>query len=154
MEDNKAQIPADLADLLTTDRIGHVSSIRDDGSIATHLMWIDFDGEYVLTSSPVGSQKGDNWRANPNASVSVVDDDDDWRALVVRGRVVAIRPDDNLEFIDRMSFRYLGVPYRRRDAAREIFVIAFDYVHATRGGWAKKKEERKADASAPSDANA
>ena len=142
MTDEKL-IPEDLTYLLTTDRIGHVSSIRPDGTIATHLMWVDFDGSNVLTSSPVGSKKGENWRANPNASVSVVDDDDDWRALVIRGRVVDIRPDTDLEFIDKMSNAYLGMPYRRRDHPREIFVIAPDHVDATHGGWAKRSERKR-----------
>ena len=142
MDNGEQRIPDDLADLLTSDRIGHVSSIRPDGSIATHLMWIDFDGDNVLTSSPIGSRKGENWRANPNVSVSVVDDDDDWRALVIRGRIVEIRPDTDLEFIDKMSNRYLGLPYRRRDSAREIFVIAPEYVKATRGGWAKRSDRK------------
>ncbi len=37
-------IPDDLLDLVTIDRIGHASFIRLDGSIVTHLMWIDWDG--------------------------------------------------------------------------------------------------------------
>ena len=132
-------IPDDLVDLLTTNHVGHVSSVRPDGSIATHLMWIDWDGEHVLTSSPVGSQKGRNWRANANASVSVVDHGDDWRSLIVRGRVTEFRPDVGLVFIDRMSERYLGMPYRRRGYEREIFVITPDHVSISRGGWAPRR---------------
>jgi PPOX class probable F420-dependent enzyme len=141
-DNDPTRIPDDLADLLTTDRIGHVATLRPDGAIATHLMWIDYDGRHVLTSSPVGSKKGENLRANPHITVSVVDDDDDWRALIVRGRVVDIRPDLNLEFIDKMSYRYLGMPYRRRNYEREIFVIEPEHVSATRGGWAKKSDKK------------
>jgi PPOX class probable F420-dependent enzyme len=126
-------IPQDLAYLLTSDRIGHVSSLRPDGSIATHLMWIDWDGDHVLTSSPVGSRKGQNWRHNPQVSVSVVDASDPWRYVIVRGRVTDIRPDEDLGFIDKMSLRYVGAPYFRRGSAREIFVITPDHVRASRG---------------------
>ncbi len=126
-------IPHDLLDLLTTDRLGHVVSIRPDGAIATHLMWIDWDGEHVLTSSPVGSRKGQNWRLNPQASVSVVDRNDPWRYLIIRGRVTEIRPDVDLAFIDKMSVRYAGVTYFRRQSEREIFVITPDHVRASSG---------------------
>jgi PPOX class probable F420-dependent enzyme len=139
MDDNPPTIPEDLTDLFTTDHIGSVSSIRPDGAIATYLMWVDWDGTHVLTSSPVGSHKGANWRANPQASVSVVDHYDDWRNLVVRGRVTDIRPDVNLEFIDRMSLRYTGGPYRRRGTEREVFVITPDHISASRGGWAPRR---------------
>jgi PPOX class probable F420-dependent enzyme len=132
-----ATVPDDLLDLLTSDRIGHVSSLRRDGSIAQHLMWIDWDGEHVLTSSPVGSRKGANWRRDPHVTLSVVDRDDPWRLLVIRGRVTDTRPDEGLAFIDKMSLRYTGQPYRRRDMAREVFVITPEHVTAMRGrsGW-------------------
>ena len=139
MDENLRTVPDDLLDLLTTDHIGNVSAIRPDGSIATYLMWVEWDGEHVLTSSPADSVKGRNWRANPNVSVAVVDHYDDWRYIVVRGRVTDIRPDTNLEFIDRMSERYVGGPYGRRGVEREIFVITADHVAAASGGWAPRR---------------
>ncbi|HEY5488833.1 MAG TPA: pyridoxamine 5'-phosphate oxidase family protein [Candidatus Limnocylindrales bacterium] len=142
MDEKPALVPDELVYLLTTDHIGHVGAIRADGSLAAYLMWIDWDGEHVLTSSPVGSRKGRNWRANPQISVSVVDHDDDWRFLTIRGRVTDIHPDVGLEFIDRMSRRYLGSLYRRRDFEREIFVTTVDHVVAGRGGWAPRRDQR------------
>jgi len=139
MSDEHTTVPEDLVYLLTTDHIGAVSAIRADGTIATHTMWIDWDGEHVLTSSPVGSKKARNWRANPQVSVAVVDHFDDWRFLIIRGRVVDFRPDADLEFIDRMSVRYTGAPYRRREHPREVFVIAPEHVRSGRGGWLPKR---------------
>ena len=139
MDDPRLTIPEDLLYLLTIDHVGSVSSLRHDGSIATHLMWIDWDNRHVLTSSPVGSRKGANWRANPQASVSVADHYDDWRFVIVRGRVVDIHPDVDLEFIDRMSMRYTGATYRRRENPREVFVIEPDYVRTGQGGWLPKR---------------
>ena len=133
MTDGRPTIPDDLVYLLTSDRPGHLSAIRADGTIASHLMWIDWDGEHVLTSSPMGSVKGRNWRRNPQVAMSVVDAEDPWRFVIVRGRVTDIRPDIDLAFIDKMSQRYLGVPYRRRDYPREVFEITPDYIHASPG---------------------
>jgi len=96
-------------------------------------MWIDWDGEHLLTSSPLGSRKGQNWRANPQAAISVVAADDPWRFVLIRGRVTSIRPDQDLAFIDKMSLRYTGQPYRRRDAPREVFEITPDYIRASGG---------------------
>ena len=125
-------VPDDLVDLLTTDRIGHVAANRADGSIAMYLMWVDWDGEHVLTSSPMGSRKGDHWRRDPNVTLSVVALNDQWRYLIIRGRVTEIRPDENLEFINRMSQRYTGGPYVR-NSPREVFVITPDYIRPSRG---------------------
>ena len=128
-----ATIPEELTDLLTTDVVGHVSAKRRDGSIAQYLMWVDWDGEHVLTSSPVGSRKAANWARDPHVTLSVVDHGDPWRYLIIRGRVAATRPDEGLAFIDRMSERYTGQPYRFRDRPREIFVIEPDHVIARTG---------------------
>lgn len=138
-DDKSLSIPDDLLDLVTTDRVGIVSSIRADGSIATYTMWIDWDGEHVLTSSPIGSSKGRNWRRNPQASVAVVDRDDAWRFVIIRGPVTEIRPDVGLEFIDRMSLRYVGAPYFRRHVEREIFVITPDSIRTGKGGWGRRR---------------
>jgi len=126
-------IPEDLIDLLTTNVLGHVSALRREGTIATYLMWVDYDGEHVLTSSMVGSRKAANWKRNPQVAISVVDRSDDWRFLIIRGRVVATRPDEGLAFIDKMSMHYTGGPYGFRGKPREIFVIEPDYVRASRG---------------------
>jgi|SRR5687768_13538752 len=125
--------PDELAYLFDSDRLGHVTSVRPDGSIAAYLMWVDRDGEHVLTSSPIGSRKAANWRRDPHTSVTVVDAADPWRYVIVRGRVTDIRRDKGLAFIDKMSLRYTGAPYRRRGYEREIFVITPEHVRASVG---------------------
>jgi len=126
-------IPPELADVLTGSALGHVSAIRPDGGVAHYVMWIDFDGEHVLTSSMVGSRKGAHWRRDARVTVSVVDRSDDWRYVIVRGRVVEFRPDEGLDFIDKMALRYTGAPYRFRQAPREVFVIEPEHVVASTG---------------------
>jgi len=126
-------IPVDLTDLLTTNVVGHISALRRDGTMAHYLMWVDHDGEHVLTSSMVGSRKAANWGRDPHLTLSVVDRDDDWRFLIIRGRVVDTRPDEGLAFIDKMSLRYTGQPYGFRERAREVFVIEPDHVISSRG---------------------
>ncbi|MGH2358275.1 MAG: pyridoxamine 5'-phosphate oxidase family protein [Candidatus Limnocylindria bacterium] len=126
-------IPEDLVYLLTTNVLAHVSALRRDGSMAQYLMWVDYDGQHVLTSSFVGSRKARNWSRDPRVTLSVVDKSDDWRFLIIRGRTIGTRPDEGLAFIDKMSMRYTAGPYRRRDAEREIFMIEPDWVRASRG---------------------
>jgi PPOX class probable F420-dependent enzyme len=131
--DERASIPSDMAYLLTSDVVATVAAHRGDGSIAQYQMWVDYDGEHVLVSSAVGSQKARNWARDPNVTLSVVDHADPWRFLVIRGRVVGTEPDTDLTYIDRTSMRYVGTPYRRRNLEREIFLIQPDRVLVRRG---------------------
>jgi PPOX class probable F420-dependent enzyme len=126
-------IPDELTYLLTTDLPGHVSYVAPDGSVRIVILWIDYDGEHVLTSSPLGSFKGRVWRKNPRVAVSVADKQNMWRFVSISGRVTEIKPDTGLEFIDKLSRRYTGVEYRRRNVEREIFVITPDRIRASTG---------------------
>jgi len=128
-------VPEELIYLLTTNVPAHVSLVEADGSVVSHVMWIDFDGEHLLTSSPKESYKSRAWRARPQVAVSVVDPADAWRRLSISGRVTEIRDDEGLAFINKMSQRYTGSPYPR-PGAREVFVITPDKVRAFTGrGW-------------------
>lgn len=125
--------PEELTYLLTTDRPAHVSFIAPDGTLRLAIMWLDYDGEHVLTSSPLGSFKGRVWRKNPQVALSVADKENMWRFLAISGRVTEIRPDTGLAFIDKLSQRYTGQEYRRRNFEREIFVITPDRIRASTG---------------------
>jgi PPOX class probable F420-dependent enzyme len=126
-------IPDELTYLLTTDLPGHVAFLAPNGSVRIVIMWVDYDGEHILTSSRIGSFKARAWRKDPHAAVSVVDKQDMWRFVRMRGRVTDIKPDTNLAYIDKLSRRYTGQDYRFRDFAREIFVITPDRITASTG---------------------
>jgi len=126
-------IPEALRDLFDEPALAHVSYVNRKGQIVTYPMWVDFDGEHLVVSSPAGSRKGKALRERPQVAVSIVSTKNPWHWLSVSGRVVDIQPDDNLEFIDRMSRKYTGSDYQRR-TPREIFKIAIDRVSSS-GEW-------------------
>lgn len=127
------QVPAEMVDLLTGSTLGHVTVQTPKGALASHVMWVDYEDGRVLTSSRIGSAKGKALRADPRVSVSVVDGANPWRWVTVSGRVVEIRPDTDLAFIDKMSRRYTGRDYTMRDMEREVFVIEPDRVRSSAG---------------------
>lgn len=127
------RVPAELVDLLTGSTLGHVSVVTPKGALVSHIMWVDYEGGRVLTSSRVGSAKGKALRADARVSISVVDAANPWRWVSVSGRVVEIVPDTNLAFIDKMSRRYTGRDYMVRDMAREVFVIEPERVRSSTG---------------------
>src|ERR1035437_3300115 len=81
------EIPEELAYLLRTKVVAHMSLTEADGSLVTHVMWADYDGEHILTSSPTESYKSRALRQRPNIAVSVVDPADPWRRLSISGQI-------------------------------------------------------------------
>jgi len=120
-------IPDALRDLFQEPALAHVSYISARAQIVTWPMWVDVDEDHLLISSPVGSRKGKSFRERPQVAISIVSAKNPWHWLSASGRVVDFRPDDNLEFIDRMSRKYTGSDYQRR-SPREIFTVAIDRV--------------------------
>ena len=125
-------VPEQLLDLVTTNIVGSLAYVRGDGLLAIVQVWIDWDGEHILASSPKGSYKGRVLRQRPQAAVSAVDPRDPWRFLNVSGHVIDIHEDEGLTFINRLAQRYMGGPYART-GEREIFVIALDRIAASEG---------------------
>ena len=129
-------IPDELRDLFQEPALAHVSYFNKKGQIVTFPMWVDFNGEHILVSSPIGSKKGKALRERPQVAVSIVSNDNRWHWLSISGRVVDIKPDDNLEFIDRMAKKYTGKPYERR-TPREVFTVESDRVSSS-GQWGRR----------------
>ena len=127
------QVPAELVDLLTGSTLGHVTILTPKGVLVTHIMWVDYEEGRILTSSRIGSAKGRALRADPRIAVSVVDRTNPWRWVSVSGRVIEIRPDEGLAFIDKLSQRYTRRPYAMRTMEREIFVIEPERVRSAIG---------------------
>lgn len=129
-------IPEDLRDLFEEPALAHVSYLNRKGQIVTFPMWVDYDGEYVVVSSPIGSRKGKALRERPQVAVSIVSNDNRWHWVSISGHVVDIQPDENLEFIDKMARKYTGKPYERR-TPREIFKIEVHRVSSS-GQWGRR----------------
>lgn len=126
-------IPEHVLDLFDEPALAHVSYLNGRGQIVTFPMWADHDGDLILISSPVGSRKGKSFRERDQVSIEIVSTKNPWHWLSVSGRVIDFQPDNNLEFIDRMSRKYTGRDYQRRNSPREIFTVAIDRV-SSQGG--------------------
>jgi PPOX class probable F420-dependent enzyme len=131
-----ATIPEEVRDLFDEPALAHVSYLNRKGQLVTFPMWVDFDGEHILVSSPLGSRKGKSLRERPQVAVSMVSTTNPWHWLSISGRVVDIQPDENLALIDRMSQKYTSKKYERR-TPREIFTVAIDRVSSS-GQWGKR----------------
>ena len=129
-----ASVPEAMRDLFDEPALAHVSYLKDAGQIVTFPCGWTSTARICTVGSPVGSRKGQAVRLRPQVGVSIVSTKTPWHWLSVSGRVVDIRPDEDLASIDRMSLKYVGQLYRRR-SPREVFTIEIDRVGHS-GSWA------------------
>lgn len=83
-----------------------------DGSAQTHVMWVDHAEDRLLINTELHRQKAKNVQRNPKVTVTVIDRDDPYRFVEVRGRVAnMVRGARARDHIDELSMKYFGKPY-------------------------------------------
>jgi len=104
----------------------HLSTLMPDGSPQTSPVWVDLEGELIVINSAEGRVKDKNIRRDPRVAVSVVDPENPYNHLTVRGRVSEITKEGADDHIDKMAKKYLGkdvYPFRRPGEVRVIYRI-------------------------------
>jgi len=89
-------------------------------------VWVDYDGEHVIFNSAKGRQKDRNVRRDPRVSLAIVDPENPYRYLEIRGKVVEITEQGADAHIDKLAKKYLGVdkyPYAQPSEVRVIYKI-------------------------------
>ena len=85
-----------------------LATINPDGGPQTSAMWVARDGDDVLFSTVAGRRKHRNLQRDPRASVTVIDSEDPYNYVELRGRVTAMDEDVGRVFDTGLSWKYDG----------------------------------------------
>lgn len=125
-------IPESFHDLLESTAVAHVATIGPHGEPQNNPVWFGWDGEYVKFSQTKTRQKLHNLGRDPRVALSIVDPENHLRYLEVRGVVDRVEEDPDLDFINAMSEKYLGVyPYQNHRPGDERVVVFVRPEHTT-----------------------
>ena len=128
----KPPLPPALVEFLTQPNPAVIATLQPGGHPHTAATWYLWEDGRALVNMDHSRARLDYLRADPRVSLTVLDADDWYRHVSLRGRVVSIEPDDGLRDIDRLSQLYRGEPYHNRDSARFSAWIEIDTWHAWR----------------------
>jgi PPOX class probable F420-dependent enzyme len=124
-------IPEKYLDLFQKKAFAHLVTLMPDGSPQVTPVWCDFDGQYVLINTAAGRQKDKNLMRDGRAALSMIDPDNAYRYLEVRGRVAERTTNGADEHIDKMAKKYMGkdkYPFRKAGEQRVIFKIKPEHI--------------------------
>lgn len=123
----------DACRLLDGRNIAHLATLMPDGAPKVEPVWVQREGDLVLVATDARSIKATNTTGDPRVALSVTAADDPYDQLLIRGRVVEVRCDDEMVVLDRLAVRYLGRAFpRRRWSGRIVLVIEADIARAYR----------------------
>jgi PPOX class probable F420-dependent enzyme len=119
-------IPEKYRDLFQKRAFASLGTLMPNGSPQVTPVWCDFDGEHIIFNSAKGRQKDRNVRRDPRVAMTLMDPENPYRYLEIRGRVVEITEEGASAHIDKMAKKYLGVekyPYGQPGEVRVLYKI-------------------------------
>ncbi len=90
-------------DLFEKKVLAGLVTLMPDGSPQVTPMWFEFDGADFIVNGARGKVKDRNMRRDPRVAILVIDPDNAYRYVQIRGRVVEISEDKADASIDRLA---------------------------------------------------
>lgn len=117
-------IPHDYLPLLLDANYGHLGTIRPDDTVQVNPMWFEYEDGVVRFTHTTTRAKFRNLQHNPSMSLSVIDPENPFRYLEVRGTLVDTVADPDGVFYVRLGKRY-GNPDQQvpADAADRVILV-------------------------------
>jgi PPOX class probable F420-dependent enzyme len=124
-------IPEKYLDLFEKKAFANLATLMPDGTPQVTPVWCDYDGTHVLVNSAKGRRKDKNMHERPNVALSILDPDNPYRYVEIRGTVEEITENGAAAHIDKLAHKYLGVekyPFPRPGEVRLIYKIKPEHV--------------------------
>jgi PPOX class probable F420-dependent enzyme len=129
-----AEIPEKYLDLLqqkTT--FAHLATVMPDGSPQVTPVWFDYTNGKIRVNSAKGRVKTRNMTEGAPVALSILDSDNPYRYIQIRGKVSHVTENGASAHIDSLAKKYLGkdkYPFGQPGEVRVLFEIEPDKVQA------------------------
>jgi len=113
-----------------------VATVARDGAPHVAVVWVDTDGEDVLLNGSEGRVWPENLRRDPRVTLTVLNLQNPYEYLSIKGQAVEVTPEGADEHIDRLAKKYLDkdeYPYRTPGEVRLLVRVRPDKVKIRNG---------------------
>jgi PPOX class probable F420-dependent enzyme len=114
-------------DLLTQKKpVAALATVMPDGSPQVTPVWFDYDGKRLRVNTAKGRVKARNMHEGSRVALMIVDPENPYRYVQVRGRVALATESGADEHINSLAKKYLGqdqYPYRQPGEVRVRYEI-------------------------------
>jgi PPOX class probable F420-dependent enzyme len=121
-----AQIPPAFRDILDKKAFANLATVNADGTPQVTPVWFDFDGTHLRFNTARGRVKERNMARTKTVALAILDPDNPYRYVQIRGTVSAGTEQGADAHIDSLAKKYLGqdkYPYRRPGEVRVMFSV-------------------------------
>jgi hypothetical protein len=122
-----AAIPQNYLDLLQQKKaFASLATVMPDGSPQVTPVWFDYKDGAIRVNTAKGRVKARNMKEGAAVALSIMDPDEPYRYVQVRGRVKRVTENGADDHIDSLAKKYLGkdkYPWRRPGDVRVMYEI-------------------------------
>ena len=107
-----------------------VSTLNDNGTILSAVVWISLEGDELAVNSAVGRKWPSNLDRDPRVTVIVYPPDNPYEYVEIRGTASGTREDAD-EHINRLAKAYINqdeYPFRQPGEVRMKYVITPSHI--------------------------
>ncbi len=126
-----AEVPEKYRDLVGDKKaFADLATLMPDGSPQVTPVWFDYVGGVVRVNTAIGRVKARNMQEGVPVALSIMDPDNPYRYMQIRGKVTRATTDGADAHIDALSHKYMGkdYPYREPGSQRIIYEITPDHI--------------------------
>lgn len=129
-----ADIPTAYLDLLQQKKsFANLATVMADGSPQVTPVWFDYTNGVIRVNSAKGRTKTRNMREGAQVALSIMDPDNAYRYIQLRGKVTKVTEQGASAHIDSLAKKYIGkdkYPWSRPGEVRVTFEITPNAVQA------------------------
>lgn len=122
-----AKIPDSYLDLLQQKKaFANLATVMPDGSPQVTPVWVDYADGVVRFNTAKGRVKARNLKVGSRVALAVMDPDNPYRYLQIRGRLRRVAEEGADAHIDQLAKKYLGkdrYPFRQPGEVRVMYEI-------------------------------
>ena len=121
------EIPAGFLDLLTEKKaLANIATVQPDGSPQVTPVWFDYTDGKIRVNTAKGRVKARNMKEGSKVALAIVDPDNDYRYIQIRGAVTKETTEGANAHIDSLAKKYLGkdvYPWHNEKDVRVLYEI-------------------------------
>ncbi len=105
------QLSDEAKALLDEPNYAHLATLLGSGGPHVSPVWVQREDNLILIGTGGGTAKARNTLREPRIAMSITAQDNPYRQLQIRGRIVERRPDDDFAVMDRIAYKYTQEPF-------------------------------------------
>lgn len=113
--------------LIEGKNFAHLATISSDGSPHVAPVWIDHDGDVILINTAMGRVKQKNTTKDPRISISIVDQNNPYARVTIKGKVTQQTKQGADVHIDKLAKKYTGSDkYQNRQPGEQRVILRIE----------------------------